>query len=87
MEFNAKEQLAGLIEWMRQRMELCGGKTAVIGISGGKGENACDLLRCFSCTVDHFCGTLTQPSVQIHLGIAQIPEGLGFQLYQRVFNG
>ena len=36
MEFNAKEQLAGLIEWMRQRMELCGGKTAVIGISGGK---------------------------------------------------
>ena len=36
MEFNAKEQLTGLIEWMRQRMAICGGKTAVIGISGGK---------------------------------------------------
>ena len=29
MEFNAKEQLTGLIEWMRQRMAACGGKTAV----------------------------------------------------------
>ena len=36
MEFNAKEQLTGLIEWMRERMAACGGKTAVIGISGGK---------------------------------------------------
>ena len=36
MEFNAKEQLPGLIDWMRQQMKNCGGKTAVLGISGGK---------------------------------------------------
>ena len=36
MEFHAKEQLPGLLDWMRQQMKACGGKTAVIGISGGK---------------------------------------------------
>ena len=36
MEFNAKEQLPGLIDWMRAQMTACGGKTAVVGISGGK---------------------------------------------------
>lgn len=36
MEFNAQKQLAGLLEWMAERMEASGGKTAVIGISGGK---------------------------------------------------
>ena len=35
-EFNAKQQLPGLIEWMRAQMKNCGGKTAVVGISGGK---------------------------------------------------
>ena len=33
MEFHAKEQLPGLLDWMRQQMKACGGKTAVIGIS------------------------------------------------------
>lgn len=36
MEFNAKEQLPGIIQWMRDMMKNCGGKTAVVGISGGK---------------------------------------------------
>ena len=36
MEFNAQTQTAGLLEWMAERMAACGGKTAVIGISGGK---------------------------------------------------
>ena len=36
MEFNVNLQLAGLLEWMDQQMKNCGGKTAVIGISGGK---------------------------------------------------
>ena len=35
-EFNAKQQLPGLLDWMRAQMKACGGKTAVIGISGGK---------------------------------------------------
>ena len=36
MEFNPKIQLAGLLEWMAEQMHACHGKTAVIGISGGK---------------------------------------------------
>ena len=32
-EFNAKQQLPGLLDWMRAQMKACGGKTAVIGIS------------------------------------------------------
>ena len=34
-QFDAKQQLAGLLDWMRAQMKACGGKTAVIGISGG----------------------------------------------------
>ena len=34
--FNGQLQLAGVLEWMSQQMAGCGGKTAVIGISGGK---------------------------------------------------
>lgn len=34
--FDAKAQLSGLIGWMRAQMESCYGKTAVVGISGGK---------------------------------------------------
>lgn len=34
--FDAKAQLPGLLDWMRARMEDCGGATAVVGISGGK---------------------------------------------------
>ena len=36
MEFNVQLQLAGLLEWMARQMTACHGKTAVIGISGGK---------------------------------------------------
>ena len=35
-EFHPQQQLAGLLEWMHERMDACYGKTAVIGISGGK---------------------------------------------------
>lgn len=36
IEFDAAQQLPGLLDWMREQMKQCGGKTAVIGISGGK---------------------------------------------------
>ena len=32
-QFAAKQQLAGLLDWMRAQMTDCDGKTAVIGIS------------------------------------------------------
>ena len=36
MDFNPQIQLAGLLEWMNEMMQNCHGRTAVIGISGGK---------------------------------------------------
>ena len=45
MEFHAKEQLPGLLDWMRQQMKACGGKTAVIGISGGKDSSVVGTLE------------------------------------------
>ena len=36
MEFNPQLQLVGLLEWMHTQMEACHGRTAVIGISGGR---------------------------------------------------
>ena len=40
MEFNAKEQLPGLIEWMRQQMRACGGKRLLFTSTGEiYGEN------------------------------------------------
>ena len=29
MEFHAKEQLPGLLDWMRQQMKACGGKCVI----------------------------------------------------------
>ena len=64
MEFNAKEQLAGLIEWMRQRMELCGGKTAVIGISGGKDSSVVAALSVAAYGRENVYGVLMPNGVQ-----------------------
>ena len=36
MDFNPQLQLAGLLEWMDAQLKACHGRTAVIGISGGK---------------------------------------------------
>ena len=36
MDFNPQLQLAGLLEWMDTQLKACHGRTAVIGISGGK---------------------------------------------------
>ena len=43
--FNVQLQLAGVLEWMSQQMAGCGGKTAVIGISGGL-DSTLALLIC-----------------------------------------
>ena len=46
--------------------------------------DAGDLLRCFAGAVDHFCDTLAQLAVHIHLGVADVFEGLFFERQQRV---
>ena len=64
MEFNAKEQLPGLIEWMRDRMKACGGKTAVVGISGGKDSSVIAALCVEAYGRENVLGVLMPDGVQ-----------------------
>ncbi|MBO4853642.1 MAG: NAD(+) synthase [Oscillospiraceae bacterium] len=64
MEFDAKAQLAGLLEWMRTQMRACGGQTAVIGISGGKDSSVVAALSAAAYGRDHVFGVLMPDGVQ-----------------------
>ena len=64
MEFNAKEQLPGLINWMRQQMAACGGKTAVVGISGGKDSSVTAALCVRAYGRENVLGVLMPDGVQ-----------------------
>ena len=50
-------------------------------------SDAGDLLWRFVGAVDHFCDTLAQLAVHIHLGVADVFEGLFFERQQRVVDG
>ena len=64
MEFNAKEQLPGLIDWMRTQMAACGGKTAVVGISGGKDSSVTAALCVRAYGRENVLGVLMPDGVQ-----------------------
>ena len=64
MEFNAREQVNGLIEWMRQMMHNCGGKTAVVGISGGKDSSVVAALCVEAYGRENVYGVLMPNGVQ-----------------------
>lgn len=64
MNFNAKEQLPGLIEWMRQQMKNCGGKTAVVGISGGKDSSVIAALCVEAYGRENVVGVLMPNGIQ-----------------------
>lgn len=64
MEFNAKEQLPGLIDWMRTMMKNCGGKTAVVGISGGKDSSVIAALCVAAYGRENVVGVLMPDGVQ-----------------------
>ena len=64
MEFNAKEQLPGLIDWMRTQMTACGGKTAVVGISGGKDSSVTAALCIRAYGRENVLGVLMPDGVQ-----------------------
>ena len=63
-DFNAKQQLAGLIDWMREQMQLCGGKTAVVGISGGKDSSVVAALCAAAYGRENVLGVLMPDGVQ-----------------------
>ena len=64
MEFNVNLQLAGLLEWMDQQMKNCGGKTAVIGISGGKDSSTVAALAVAAYGRENVYGVLMPDGVQ-----------------------
>jgi len=71
MEFNAKEQLPGLIAWMREQMKNCGGKTAVIGISGGKDSSVVAALSVAAYGRENVFGVLMPDGVQSDIDYSQ----------------
>ena len=63
-EFNAKQQLPVLLDWMRAQMKACGGKTAVIGISGGKDSSVTAALSVAAYGRENVVGVLMPDGVQ-----------------------
>ena len=76
MEFNAKLQLAGLLEWMNEQMTNCGGKTAVIGISGGKDSSTVAALAVAAYGKENVYGVLmpdgVQPDIDYSNGLVEV---------------
>lgn len=62
--FNAKTQLPGLLDWMRRQMEACGGRTAVVGVSGGKDSSVVSALCCEAYGRENVLGVLMPDGVQ-----------------------
>lgn len=81
MEFNPQKQLAGLLEWMDQQMTQCGGKTAVIGISGGKDSSTVAALAVAAYGRENVYGVL-MPDDQLSLAIGK--EGQNARLAARL---
>ena len=71
MEFHAKEQLPGLLDWMRQQMKACGGKTAVIGISGGKDSSVVAALAVAAYGKENVVGVLMPDGIQPDIDYSQ----------------
>ena len=81
-EFNAKQQLPGLLDWMRAQMKSCGGKTAVVGISGGKDSSVIAALCVAAYGRENVVGVLmpdgVQPDIDYSNGLVEV---LGIRHY------
>lgn len=75
MEFDAKEQLKGLLGWMRDMREQVHGKTAVVGISGGKDSSVVAALAAEAYGRENVFGLLmpdgVQPDIEYSHGITE----------------
>ena len=71
MEFNVQLQLAGLLEWMARQMTACHGKTAVIGISGGKDSSTVAALAVAAYGRENVMGVLMPDGVQPDIDYSQ----------------
>ena len=57
-EFNPEKTLPVLIDWIKQRMELSGGTSAVLGLSGGKDSSVTAALMAQAIGADNVYGIL-----------------------------
>ncbi len=81
-QFDAKQQLAGLLDWMRAQMKACGGKTAVIGISGGKDSSVVAALSVAAYGRENVVGVLMPDGVQPDIDYSNgLVEHLGIRSY------
>ena len=81
-EFNAKQQLPGLLDWMRAQMKACGGRTAVIGISGGKDSSVVAALSVAAYGRENVVGVLMPDGVQPDIDYSNgLVEYLGIRHY------
>ena len=71
MDFNPHMQLAGLLEWMNEMMQSCHGKTAVIGISGGKDSSTVAALAVAAYGRENVYGVLMPNGVQPDIDFSQ----------------
>ena len=71
MDFNPQLQLAGLLEWMDAQLKVCHGRTAVIGISGGKDSSTVAALAAAAYGREHVFGVLMPDGVQPDIDYAQ----------------
>ena len=71
MEFNPQLQLAGLLEWMHTQLEACHGRTAVIGISGGKDSSTVAALAAAADGRARVYGVLMPDGVQPDIDYSQ----------------
>ena len=69
--FNVQLQLAGVLEWMSQQMAGCGGKTAVVGISGGKDSSTVAAMAVAAYGRDHVYGVLMPDGIQPDIDYSQ----------------
>ena len=80
--FDAKAQLPGLLNWMRQKMKDCYGKTAVVGISGGKDSSVIAALCCEAYGKENVVGVLMPDGVQPDIDYSNgLVEFLGIRHY------
>ena len=63
-DFKAADHIPALLDWMRAQMKGCGGKTAVVGISGGKDSSVIAALCVEAYGRENVVGVLMPDGVQ-----------------------
>ena len=81
-DFKAADHIPALLDWMRAQMKGCGGKTAVVGISGGKDSSVIAALCVEAYGRENVVGVLMPDGVQPDIDYSNgIVDFLGIKHY------